>query len=81
MTFTRSRRVRNPLEKHSKVGELPRRLRRRHWPIFLEALEDKGWDTLLEQRMQGATADKVLLGGLQVELQTHRERSPLRKGD
>ncbi len=41
MTFTRSRRVRNPLEKHSKVGELPRRVRRRHWPIFLEALEDR----------------------------------------
>jgi hypothetical protein len=49
--------------------------------FFLQALEDTGWDTLLQERMRGATADQeILLGGLQVELQTQRERSPLRRG-
>ena len=50
--------------------------------FFLEALEDTGWDTLLEDLMRNARPEQaILIGRLQIELQTQRERSPLRRGD
>ena len=48
--------------------------------FFLEALEDNGWDALIEEGLRNATPDKaIVIGGLQVELQNQRERSPLRR--